>query len=50
VARLFIQSTNFPPTSIGAAGFADTKPMASNATAEGRSLNRRIEIKVHYDD
>jgi chemotaxis protein MotB len=27
-------------------GFADTVPVASNATAEGRAKNRRIEIKM----
>jgi chemotaxis protein MotB len=27
-------------------GFADTVPVASNETAEGRALNRRIEIKL----
>lgn len=50
VVRYFIEKANFPPTSIGGAGFADTKPIASNTTAQSRTLNRRIEIKVHYDD
>ncbi|MFW7379691.1 MAG: OmpA family protein [Oligoflexus sp.] len=50
VVRFFIERANFPPTSIGGAGFADTRPVASNATAESRALNRRIEIKVHYDE
>jgi len=50
VVRFFIERANFPPTSIGGVGFADTRPVASNATAESRVLNRRIEIKVHYDD
>lgn len=50
VVRFFIEQANFPPTSIGGTGFADVRPVASNATAESRALNRRIEIKVHYDD
>jgi chemotaxis protein MotB len=50
VARFFIEEANFPPTSISAAGYAATKPIASNSTAESRALNRRIEIKVHYDE
>jgi chemotaxis protein MotB len=29
-------------------GFADTRPVADNATAEGRALNRRVEVTVVY--
>ncbi len=29
-------------------GEADTQPLASNATVEGRALNRRVEIQVIY--
>lgn len=34
----------FPPDQIGAAGFAEHDPVASNETEEGREQNRRIEI------
>jgi chemotaxis protein MotB len=36
------------PGRIFAAGYADTRPKATNATAEGRSANRRAEIVVLY--
>lgn len=48
--KYFIDAMNFAPTSISAAGYAETRPIASNATEETRALNRRIEIKVHYND
>jgi chemotaxis protein MotB len=31
---------------LGAAGYADLHPLASNATAAGRALNRRVEIVI----
>ena len=27
-------------------GYADTKPIADNATAEGRATNRRVEVII----
>ena len=35
-----------PPERLHATGFADTMPLASNATPEGRSKNRRVEFVV----
>ncbi|MBL4685547.1 MAG: OmpA family protein [Nannocystaceae bacterium] len=34
----------YPPQQIGAAGFGEYDPVASNDTPEGKALNRRIEI------
>ena len=50
VVKVFIENFDFPVRMIGGVGFADTRPVADNATAESRALNRRVEIKVHYDD
>lgn len=43
VARFMIEQ-GMSQERISAAGFADTQPVASNSTAEGRAQNRRIEI------
>ncbi|MFW7381392.1 MAG: OmpA/MotB family protein [Oligoflexus sp.] len=50
VARLFIQELNFPSSQISTAGYADTRPIGNNRTEEGRRLNRRVEIKVEYNE
>lgn len=46
VADYFINNTGLTQDNITVAGFADTKPIGSNATTAGRSKNRRIEIIV----
>ncbi len=43
VAR-FLADNGMSANSIGAAGYADTQPVATNDTPEGRAQNRRIEI------
>jgi chemotaxis protein MotB len=45
VVRLLIDS-GMKPSQVGAAGYAEYDPAASNSTAEGQALNRRIEIVV----
>ena len=49
VVRYLIERINFPNTRLSAAGYADTRPIASNSTEDTRKLNRRIEVKIHYE-
>lgn len=46
VLRYLTDLGSVPAARISAAGYADTRPQASNATAEGRARNRRVEIVV----
>ncbi len=46
LARLFIEQHGFQPARLSASGYAEYHPVASNATAEGRSENRRVDIIV----
>ncbi len=46
IARLFLEMKTITPDRISAAGFAEFHPIASNATAEGRAENRRVDIVV----
>lgn len=46
LARLFIERQGFEPERLSASGYAEYHPVASNATAEGRSENRRVDIIV----
>jgi chemotaxis protein MotB len=40
----FLISKGVDPQRLSATGYADERPIASNATAAGRALNRRVEI------
>ena len=46
IAKYFVNELNFYPKKVSVAGYADTQPVADNATKDGRNLNRRIDIKV----
>ncbi|GLC82611.1 OmpA/MotB family protein [Lacrimispora brassicae] len=46
VVKLFINKCNFSPDKLIAVGYGEFKPVADNATAEGRSKNRRIDVIV----
>jgi len=46
IARIFLELKAIPPDRISAAGYAEYHPVASNATAEGRAENRRVDLVV----
>ncbi len=44
--RRALATAGVDPARLSAVGYGETKPLASNETDEGKSLNRRIEITV----
>jgi chemotaxis protein MotB len=46
----YLQSKGVDPKMLGAAGFAEYRPLAANDTPEGKSQNRRIEIALTAAD
>jgi len=46
LVRLLIVRYRFAPERLAAAGYAEYHPVASNDTAEGRAMNRRVDIVV----
>ena len=42
----YLSSRGVSASRIRSQGFGETQPVASNATEEGRSANRRVEIKI----
>ena len=50
VAEYFKSALGLPPEAIVYEWAGDTRPIASNATEEGRALNRRVEVEVWYDE
>ena len=47
-ARQALTEGGMAPDKIEAKGRADSRPIASNTTAEGRQKNRRVEIVVGH--
>jgi chemotaxis protein MotB len=50
VVRYLIDQGGVQPQALSAVGYADTHPIASNDSEEGRSSNRRIEIVLYPKD
>jgi len=44
--RDYLTQQGMPASSVTSKGFGKTQPVASNDTAEGRQLNRRVEIVI----
>lgn len=44
--QLLITKYNFDPQHLAASGYAQYRPIASNITAEGRAMNRRVDIVI----
>jgi chemotaxis protein MotB len=46
VLRYMLDHDGLPASRLSSTGYADTKPVADNATPEGKAKNRRVEIVV----
>jgi chemotaxis protein MotB len=46
VMEYLLQNRTLPLDKMIAIGYGPDKPLASNATAEGRAINRRIDVII----
>ncbi len=45
----FLVAQSVPRSRVAAFGYGETRPVASNTTAEGRQLNRRVQVFIQAD-
>ncbi len=50
VAEYYQRALHLQPEAISYEGLGDGRPVATNATDEGRRRNRRVEVQVWYDE
>lgn len=46
IVRLLVVRDGFAPDRLSAAGYAEYHPVTTNLTAEGRGMNRRVDIVI----
>jgi chemotaxis protein MotB len=46
VVRLLVSKYHFPQKNMAAVGYGDSRPLANNATPEGRARNRRVDVVI----
>jgi chemotaxis protein MotB len=46
IIKLFISKCGIAPERLSASGYGEYYPVASNSTAEGRALNRRVDLVI----
>lgn len=49
VVRFFIGRHQLNPSSLVAVGYGDTQPISNNATAQGRTKNRRVDVVLYNE-
>ncbi|HEV8512573.1 MAG TPA: OmpA family protein, partial [Cyclobacteriaceae bacterium] len=50
IVERYLLSRNVPFSKINSSYFGESKPIASNATGEGKRKNRRVEMLIRYDE
>ncbi|MGR2737413.1 OmpA/MotB family protein [Billgrantia sp. Q4P2] len=45
----YLSELGLPAERLRAVGYAETRPLESNDTAEGRAINRRVELLLHQE-